>query len=80
MEHLFSLIANTLNIAADVAAMGEVAEQITGYRCLTWQDENASILSLFARIGYIVFSLVAFAGLIGQKASAVLFEGDSSRS
>jgi lipoprotein-releasing system permease protein len=39
-------------------------ERITGYRCLTWQEENASILTLFARIGYIVFSLVAFVGIV----------------
>jgi lipoprotein-releasing system permease protein len=39
-------------------------EKITGYRCLTWQEENASVLSLFARIGYIVFSLVAFVGIV----------------
>ena len=39
-------------------------ERITGYRCLTWQEENASILALFARIGYIVFSLVAFVGVV----------------
>ena len=46
------------------AALAKELEQITGYRCLTWQDENASILSLFARIGYIVFSLVAFVGVV----------------
>jgi lipoprotein-releasing system permease protein len=39
-------------------------ERITGYKCPTWQEENASILSLFARIGYIVFSLVAFVGVV----------------
>ena len=39
-------------------------ERITGYRCLTWQEENAGILSLFARIGAIVFSLVAFVGVV----------------
>ena len=39
-------------------------ERITGYRCVTWQEENASILSLFTRIGYIVFSLVAFVGVV----------------
>ncbi len=37
---------------------------MTGYTCLTWQEENASVLSLFARIGYIVFSLVAFVGVV----------------
>ena len=39
-------------------------ERITGYRCITWQEENAGILSLFARIGAIVFSLVAFVGVV----------------
>lgn len=39
-------------------------ERITRYRCMTWQEENASLLSLFARIGYIVFSLVAFVGVV----------------
>lgn len=39
-------------------------ERVTGYRCLTWQKENASILSLFTRIGYIVFSLVGFVGIV----------------
>jgi lipoprotein-releasing system permease protein len=39
-------------------------EEATGYRCVTWQEENESILSLFARIGYIVFSLVAFVGVV----------------
>ncbi|MEI6847629.1 MAG: FtsX-like permease family protein [Chlorobiaceae bacterium] len=39
-------------------------ERLTGYRCLTWQEENSSVLSLFARIGYIVFSLVAFVGVV----------------
>jgi len=46
------------------ASLAKELEQITGYRCLTWQEENASILSLFARIGYIVFSLVAFVGVV----------------
>jgi lipoprotein-releasing system permease protein len=46
------------------ASLAKELEQITGYRCLTWQEENASILSLFARIGYIVFSLVAFVGIV----------------
>jgi lipoprotein-releasing system permease protein len=39
-------------------------ERITGYTCLTWQDENASVLALFTRIGFIVFSLVAFVGVV----------------
>ncbi len=46
------------------ASLARDLERITGYRCLTWQEENASILSLFARIGYIVFSLVAFVGVV----------------
>jgi lipoprotein-releasing system permease protein len=46
------------------ASLAKDLERITGYRCLTWQEENASILSLFARIGYIVFSLVAFVGVV----------------
>jgi lipoprotein-releasing system permease protein len=46
------------------AALAKELEQVTGYRCITWQDENASILALFARIGYIVFSLVAFVGVV----------------
>ncbi len=46
------------------APLARNLERITGYRCLTWQEENASILSLFARIGYIVFSLVAFVGVV----------------
>lgn len=39
-------------------------ERVTGYNCVTWQEENASILSLFNRIGSIVFSLVAFVGVV----------------
>ena len=39
-------------------------EKVTGYRAVTWQEQNASVLSLFARIGYIVFSLVAFVGVV----------------
>lgn len=39
-------------------------ERVTGYTCVTWQEENASVLSLFNRIGYIVFSLVAFVGVV----------------
>ena len=31
---------------------------------MTWQEQNASVLSLFARIGYIVFSLVAFVWVV----------------
>jgi lipoprotein-releasing system permease protein len=39
-------------------------QKITGYRAMTWQEQNASVLSLFTRIGYIVFSLVAFVGVV----------------
>ncbi|MCW8798334.1 MAG: ABC transporter permease [Prosthecochloris sp.] len=39
-------------------------ERITGYSSATWQEENANVLSLFTRIGYIVFSLVAFVGVV----------------
>jgi lipoprotein-releasing system permease protein len=39
-------------------------QRITGYTCLTWQKENSSVLMLFARIGYIVLSLVAFVGIV----------------
>ena len=46
------------------AALARDLEKVTGYKCLTWQEENSSILSLFARIGYIVFSLVAFVGVV----------------
>ena len=46
------------------AALARELEQVTGYRCITWQEENASVLALFARIGYIVFSLVAFVGVV----------------
>jgi len=46
------------------ASLSQELEQITGYHCVTWQKENASLLSLFTRIGYIVFSLVAFVGIV----------------
>lgn len=39
-------------------------ENVTGYDCATWQEENANVLSLFNRIGYIVLSLVAFVGVV----------------
>ncbi|MBF0586842.1 ABC transporter permease [Prosthecochloris sp. N3] len=39
-------------------------ERMTGYRCETWQEQNANILSLFTRIGYIVMSLVGFVGIV----------------
>lgn len=38
--------------------------RMTGYLCNTWQEENESVLMLFARIGYIVISLVAFVGVV----------------
>lgn len=41
-----------------------VFERVTGYNCVTWQEDNASVLSLFNRIGFIVFSLVAFVGVV----------------
>ncbi|MBN1929401.1 MAG: ABC transporter permease [Chlorobiaceae bacterium] len=46
------------------AAVARDLERITGYRCLTWQEENASILALFRRIGVIVLSLVGFVGVV----------------
>ncbi len=48
----------------DNALLSEELQRVTGYRSLTWQDQNASVLSLFTRIGYIVFSLVAFVGVV----------------
>ncbi len=46
------------------ALLARDLERVTGYQCLTWQKENASLLSLFTRIGYIVFSLVGFVGIV----------------
>jgi len=46
------------------APLASALERMSGYQCLTWQKENASLLSLFTRIGYIVFSLVAFVGVV----------------
>jgi len=46
------------------ASLAKELEKVTSYRCLTWQEENESVLSLFKRIGYIVFSLVAFVGVV----------------
>ena len=57
-------IALKVDTPLDNALLARDLEKITGYRCLTWQEENASVLSLFARIGYIVFSLVAFVGVV----------------
>ncbi|TLU88258.1 MAG: ABC transporter permease [Chlorobium sp.] len=48
----------------DDEPLAKELERATEYRCITWQEESASILSLFARIGYIVFSLVAFVGVV----------------
>ncbi|NTV98936.1 MAG: ABC transporter permease [Chlorobiaceae bacterium] len=48
----------------DDSFLAKDLQRVTGYRCITWQEENESILSLFARIGYIVFSLVAFVGVV----------------
>ncbi|MCG8345477.1 MAG: ABC transporter permease [Chlorobiales bacterium] len=52
-----------LNPLANERLAGEL-ERITGYNSTTWQEENAGILSLFNRIGFIVFSLVAFVGVV----------------
>ena len=57
-------IALKVDTPLDNASLARDLEKVTGYRCMTWQEENASILSLFARIGYIVFSLVAFVGVV----------------
>ncbi len=57
-------IALKVDNPLDNAFLARDLEKVTGYRCLTWQEENASVLSLFARIGYIVFSLVAFVGIV----------------
>jgi lipoprotein-releasing system permease protein len=46
------------------APLARDLERITGYRCLTWQEENASVLVLFNRIGSIVLSLVGFVGVV----------------
>ena len=57
-------IALKVDNPLDNALLARDLEVVTGYRCMTWQEENASVLSLFARIGYIVFSLVAFVGVV----------------
>lgn len=46
------------------APLARDLERMTGYRCLTWQEENASVLVLFKRIGSIVLSLVGFVGVV----------------
>lgn len=48
----------------DNAGLAGQLAGMTGYECPTWQEENRSVLSLFTRIGYIVFSLVAFVGIV----------------
>lgn len=48
----------------DNAPLARELERMTGYRCLTWQEENASVLVLFNRIGSIVLSLVGFVGVV----------------
>ncbi|MBM3162094.1 MAG: ABC transporter permease [Chlorobi bacterium] len=48
----------------DNSRLSSELEAVTGYRAVTWQEQNASVLSLFARIGYIVFSLVAFVAVV----------------
>jgi lipoprotein-releasing system permease protein len=57
-------IALKVKAPLDDSFLATDLQRVTGYRCVTWQEENASILSLFARIGYIVFSLVAFVGVV----------------
>ncbi len=46
------------------APLARDLERMTGYRCLTWQEENASVLMLFKRIGSIILSLVGFVGIV----------------
>jgi lipoprotein-releasing system permease protein len=46
------------------APLARDLERMTGYRCLTWQEENDSVLVLFKRIGSIVLSLVGFVGVV----------------
>ncbi|TCD48892.1 FtsX-like permease family protein [Chlorobium sp. N1] len=48
----------------DNTPLARELQALTGYRSLTWQEANSGVLSLFARIGYIVFSLVAFVGVV----------------
>ncbi len=48
----------------DNQTLARKLENATGYRCVTWQEENASVLLLFNRIGYIVISLVAFVAVV----------------
>ena len=46
------------------APLARDLERLTGYRCMTWQEENESVLALFKRIGSIVLSLVGFVGVV----------------
>ncbi len=46
---LLLLIANTLNIAADVAAMGEVAELVTGF--------NRHLMTAFFVVGTLLLQV-----------------------
>ncbi|ABB24617.1 ABC transporter permease [Pelodictyon luteolum] len=48
----------------DNTLLARELQSLTGYRTLTWQEANSGVLSLFARIGTIVFSLVAFVGVV----------------
>lgn len=57
-------IALKVSDPMDNASLAGDLQRITGYTCLTWQEENAGVLSLFTRIGTIVFSLVAFVGVV----------------
>lgn len=57
-------IALKVNEPLRNAPLAATLQQMTGYNCVTWQKENESVLMLFARIGYIVFSLVAFVGVV----------------
>ncbi len=48
----------------DNKGLASSLEGVTGYKAPTWQEENASVLALFTRIGYIVMSLVGFVGVV----------------
>lgn len=57
-------IALKIRTPLDGDGLAMELQRVTGYICMTWQKENASVLMLFARIGYIVISLVAFVGIV----------------
>lgn len=57
-------IALKVSDPENTAVLAKDIERITGYRCLTWQEENASVLMLFRRIGSIILSLVGFVGVV----------------